>query len=286
MGAIKNAILKAKIEGIIYEIMMKTGAANVYVDETTTLSAKLAEIVTDVGTKASKTELTEGLSTRAASSHTHAQSDITGLTNALAERPTTTAMNTAISTAISNLINGAPETYDTLKEIADYISSHQDVVDSLNAAIGGKADKATTLAGYGITDGMTASAITQAISDALDSAKTYADGLQEVIDELRASQRFDVPFASTSTDGVTYTVTVPGIESLVVGYSFVMVPDTISTNINTWLNVNNLGAKRLRIKGGGHTGLTVSPSEANWLAPNKPVRVTYDGLWWVADLYL
>ncbi len=177
MGAIKNAILKAKIEGIIYEIMMKTGAANVYVDETTTLSAKLAEIVTDISAKASKTELTEGLSTRAASSHTHAQSDITGLTNALAERPTTTAMNTAISTAISNLINGAPETYDTLKEIADYISSHQDVVDSLNAAIGGKADKATTLAGYGITDGMTASAITQAISDALDSAKTYADGL-------------------------------------------------------------------------------------------------------------
>ncbi len=112
------------------------------------------------------------------------------------------------------------------------------------------------------------------------------DGLQEVIDELRASQRFDVPFASTSTDGVTYTVTVPGIESLVVGYSFVMVPDTISTNINIWLNVNDLGAKRLRIKGTGHTGLTVSPSEANWLAPNKPVRVTYDGLWWVADLYL
>lgn len=98
------------------------------------------------------------------------------------------------------------------------------------------------------------------------------DGLQEVIDELRASQRFDV--------------TVPGIESLVVGYSFVMVPDRISTDINTWLNVNNLGAKRLRIKGGGHTGLTVAPTEANWLAPNKPVRVTYDGLWWVADLYL
>lgn len=35
--SIKNGILKAKIEGIIYEVMMKTGAANVYVDETTTL---------------------------------------------------------------------------------------------------------------------------------------------------------------------------------------------------------------------------------------------------------
>lgn len=41
----KNAILKAKIEGVIYEIMVKTGAENVYVDDTTTLSAKLSEII-------------------------------------------------------------------------------------------------------------------------------------------------------------------------------------------------------------------------------------------------
>lgn len=114
------------------------------------------------------------------------------------------------------------------------------------------------------------------------------DGLQDVIDELYerlTSPRFDTPFASTSTDGVNYTVTVPGMDSLTVGYSFVMVPDRISADVNTWLNVNSLGNKRLRIKGGGHTGLTVAPTAANWLAPNKPVRVTYDGLWWVADLY-
>lgn len=110
-------------------------------------------------------------------------------------------------------------------------------------------------------------------------------GLQEIIDELRATQKFDTPFESTSADGVNYTVTVPGMDSLTIGYSFVMVPDRISTDVNTWLNVNGLGNKRLRIKGGGHTGLTVAPTAANWLAPNKPVRVTYDGLWWVADLY-
>lgn len=110
-------------------------------------------------------------------------------------------------------------------------------------------------------------------------------GLQEIIDELRALQRFDTPFASTSTDGVAYSISVPGIDSLVIGYSFVMVPDTTTTSINTTLNVNGLGAKRLRLKGGGYTATTVSPSAANWMAANKPVRVTYDGLWWVADLY-
>lgn len=46
-----------------------------------------------------------------------------------------------ISAAISELIGGAPETYDTLKEIADYIAEHDDVVAALNAAIGNKVDK-------------------------------------------------------------------------------------------------------------------------------------------------
>lgn len=54
---------------------------------------------------------------------------------------TESQVSTAISTAVSDLIGGAPETYDTLKEISDYIEEHEDVVTSLNAAIGNKADK-------------------------------------------------------------------------------------------------------------------------------------------------
>lgn len=166
--AAKNAILKTKIEGVIYEIMVKTGAANVIVDDQgTTLATKLASIIADLGTKATTDALTKGLAGKANSSHTHAQADVTGLEDALTARPTTEAMNTAISTAISDLINGAPETYDTLKEIADYIESHKSVETALNEAIGKKADKASTLAGYGITDAMTATAIQKAIEDAL-----------------------------------------------------------------------------------------------------------------------
>lgn len=137
----KNAILKAKIEGSVYEILVKTTAANVYVDDTTTLAAKLASIISDCALKATKTELTDGLAKKAEKSHTHAQSEVTGLEAALTARPTTDAMNTAISTAISNLIDGAPETYDTLKEIAEYIASDKTAMDTLNAAIGNKADK-------------------------------------------------------------------------------------------------------------------------------------------------
>lgn len=46
-----------------------------------------------------------------------------------------------VNEKISDLIGGAPETYDTLKEIADYIASHEDVADALNAAIANKAEK-------------------------------------------------------------------------------------------------------------------------------------------------
>ncbi|EET60360.1 hypothetical protein BRYFOR_07556 [Marvinbryantia formatexigens DSM 14469] len=46
-----------------------------------------------------------------------------------------------VNKKISDLIGGAPETYDTLKEIADYIASHKNVADALNAAVGNKVNK-------------------------------------------------------------------------------------------------------------------------------------------------
>lgn len=46
-----------------------------------------------------------------------------------------------VQTEIGNLINGAPETANTLKELSDLIEEHQDVTDALNAAIGNKVDK-------------------------------------------------------------------------------------------------------------------------------------------------
>ena len=46
-----------------------------------------------------------------------------------------------VNEKIADLIGGAPETYDTLKELADYIASHEEVADALNEAIGKKASK-------------------------------------------------------------------------------------------------------------------------------------------------
>ena len=66
------------------------------------------------------------------------------LTSIIAEISNTsngTSVDEKISAAISELIGDAPETYDTLKEIADYIADHEDVATALNQAIGTKVDK-------------------------------------------------------------------------------------------------------------------------------------------------
>ena len=48
-----------------------------------------------------------------------------------------------ISEAISDLIDGAPETYDTLKELADWISSHQETYTALATLVASKQDLLT-----------------------------------------------------------------------------------------------------------------------------------------------
>ncbi len=66
------------------------------------------------------------------------------LTSIIAEISNTsngTSVDEKISAAISELIGGAPETYDTLKEIADYIADHEEVATALNQSIGTKVDK-------------------------------------------------------------------------------------------------------------------------------------------------
>lgn len=104
----KNATMHALIESQVIELMVKTSVENVMVDDNTTLAKKLAEMVASLNGKA-----------------------------------TTEQVNQAVSSAINNLIDGAPGTYDTLKEIADYIATHQSAAEALNAAIGNKADKST-----------------------------------------------------------------------------------------------------------------------------------------------
>lgn len=106
----KSAVLRAYVANILTDLMVRTNVENVLLTDNgteTTLAVKLAELISVLN---SKTTLAD--------------------------------VNSAVSTAVDGLINGAPATYDTLKEIADYIASNEGVMAALNAAIGNKVDKA------------------------------------------------------------------------------------------------------------------------------------------------
>lgn len=109
MAGTKYILEQVRVEGALKDLIAKSNGENVtvtYGGTSQTLAAALASIYTSVN-----------------------------------DLPTSDGVDTKISTAISGLIGGAPETYDTLKEIADYIETHQDAADALNAAIGNKVDK-------------------------------------------------------------------------------------------------------------------------------------------------
>ena len=108
----KNVVLQMMIENVLTDIMAQTGADNVIVDSTTNemLSTRLASIAADIEA-ASKAGIT--------------------MEQVQAE----------VDAKIDALIDGAPETRDTLNELAECLATNEDAVDALNAAIGNKVDK-------------------------------------------------------------------------------------------------------------------------------------------------
>ncbi|MFK3792298.1 phage tail protein [Pseudomonas piscis] len=73
-----------------------------------------------------------------------------GITDAFT-KPETTA---AIQEAVAKLVASSPAALDTLKELADALGNDPNFSTTMTNALAGKAAKATTLAGYGITDAM------------------------------------------------------------------------------------------------------------------------------------
>lgn len=104
-----DALLHKKIDGVEVPVYYQTLVECVKILEDggeTTLAAKLEEMITAINSKASATDLT-----------------------------------TAVTEAVANLVDGAPEELDTLKELAELASSNKDLMTALNSAITNKVDK-------------------------------------------------------------------------------------------------------------------------------------------------
>ena len=70
--------------------------------------------------------------------HTHVSTDITDLG---------TTINTAVSNAVSGLVDSSPETLDTLEKLADALGDDANFASSLTTSLSGKLDKNTAITG-------------------------------------------------------------------------------------------------------------------------------------------
>lgn len=100
-----------------------------------------------------------------------------------------------------------------------------------------------------------------------------------------ANYAFSNNGVSTSGSGSAYTATVSGF-SLGTGKSIVMIPNVTSTTTTPTLNVSGTGAKNIRMRLSSSTSSTIPLIRANFLTQYKPVKVTYDGTYWVIDDFI
>lgn len=170
--ASKNIILKRKIDGVIYDLFPKTLTSLVYNDE----GKNLDEIIANFANLyAGKTEFTQ------------------------------------LKTAFNTLTNGASETYDTLKEIGDWIAKHGDEYKALLVTLSKKVDK-IKLTGYVTATSGEEGALEVVADDTADDAITGTQIRQkDVIGDIPGVQVGDyVKLESKATVGDILTLAADG----------------------------------------------------------------------------
>ena len=126
------------------------------------------------------------------------------------------ATTSEVETKIAELIDSAPDTLNTLGELAEAINNNSDIIEALDNSITSKADKATTLSGYGIADAN----INDSNGSITLGTKTYYPSIHkpvytgdkslkitntylELNDDIESNREsIYVPYATTSSPGV------------------------------------------------------------------------------------
>lgn len=164
----------------------------------------------------------------------------TDVETAMTTMPTTETVEGLISAAIDALIDGAPATYDTLKEISDWIATHQSEYEALIAAIAGKVDKVegkglstedyttaekTKLAG--IEAGANNYTLPTATANALGGIKV---GANLAIDSSTGVLSGDYSAATTSAAGLMSATDKSKLDGIEAGATAITVDSSISSS--------------------------------------------------------
>ena len=248
------------------------------------LNAQLASIKTTIGKASEGDAVATGLFARIEklekdlAAHTHEIADVNGLQAALdakadkdtfdalkalvGELPQDAAATTVVGYVdkkVADLVGTAPETLDTLEELAAALKNNAGVVDTLNAAIGQKADKSALdeLAALVETNKGAADAVDTRVSDleallagfgGVDEPTTVKDALAELqatlntkvdqnaVDTTVASSIAKLALSGSENDnGLTISLDFTNGES-VVQLGQVEIPVVTVQEVNTIIN--------------------------------------------------
>lgn len=178
---IETAIFKAKINGELKDIFFNTGIDNIIITEegsSITLSQKLADIVAS-------------------------------LNNTL----TLDAVETKISDAIAAVVDSAPESLDTLRELAEAITDNASLMDSLNDLISSKvsAKDGFDLISTSLVDSLNSLDFDTLASLTSDKIATF-DSAQENVIETISVNGSPVTIADKSVDISVPSITISSDE--------------------------------------------------------------------------
>ena len=195
-----------------------------------------------------------------------------GITDAF----TKTETGSAIQTAISALVASSPAALDTLKELATALGNDPNFATTITNALAGKAAKATSLAGYGITDAFTKPETNTAIQAAISALVASSPAALDTLNELAAALGNDPNFATTMTNALaskaSKAITLSGYGIIPATQEDAEVASNFdNSRPSTMLRVSQFFAKRLTKSPFDATpGLVTITGDAGWGANGTP----------------
>ena len=150
-----------------------------------------------------------------------------------------TSISTAVNSAIASVVDNAPATFDTLKEIATWIETEGVDTAELAAGIAGKADR-TELSNYATVVSMTQleGQVSDGLSNKVDkeagkglSTEDFTTAYKTKLDDID-NQKLDIPTSVSSS-----TITTPTVNSIPL-YTLGNNGDYVLCTPDAWLNIN------------------------------------------------
>lgn len=152
-----------------------------------------------------------------------------------------TSISTSVNAAIASVVDNAPATFDTLKEIATWIETEGVDTAELAAGIAGKADR-TELSDYATVVSMTQleGQVSDGLSNKVDkeagkglSTEDFTTAYKTKLDDID-NQKLDIPTSVSSS-----TITTPTVNSIPL-YTLGNNGAYVLCTPDAWLNINGL----------------------------------------------